>query len=138
MRKQIITVIVPYRTDFSKLVPVITIPNNTEISVKSGKAPDFSEPVEYIVTAKDGTTREYTVIVTVAPSSEKLIKEFGFAVPKAAGIINEVEKKISVTVPHGTALNELVPVFISSDNSKVFVEAMSRKAENPKEILQTL
>ncbi|NLK34501.1 MAG: hypothetical protein GX301_03495 [Gracilibacteraceae bacterium] len=221
---RIITVTVPYRTDFSKLVPVITIPDNTEISVKSGKAPDFSEPVEYIVTAKDGTsreytvivkrapssenlmtvfafryldpvikaevgheqkiielavpygtdrtklvasfrvspeavvnvngvvqisgeteqdftspvkyivtaqdgtTREYTVIVTAAPSSEKLMKEFGFAVPQAAGIINEAEKKISVTVPYGTALNEVVAVFISSDNSKVFIGSDEQKS----------
>ena len=38
----------PYRTDLSKLVPVIDIPDNTRISVKTGKEPDFSEPVEYV------------------------------------------------------------------------------------------
>lgn len=219
-----ITVTVPYRTDLSKLVPVIAIPDNTEVSVKSGKVPDFSEPVEYIVTAQDGTTkkytvivkralssenritvfafrtldpvikaevdqeqetvelavpygtdrskliasfkvspeavikvegveqfsgeteqdftnpvkyivtaqdgtsREYTVIVTVAPGSEKLIKEFGFAVPKVEGVINEVENQINVTVPYGTSLNELAAVFVSSENSKVLIGSDEQKS----------
>ena len=219
-----ITVTVPYRTDLSKLVPVITVPDNTEISVKWGKEPDFSVPVEYIVTAadgttkeytvivnrapssenlitvfafryldpvikaevgreqeiieltvpygtdrtkivasfrvspeavvkvkgeeqisgeteqdftnpvkyivtaQDGTTREYTVVVTAAPSSEKLMKVFGFAVPRVAGIINEAGKNITVAVPYGTALNELAAVFVSSDNSKVLIGNEEQKS----------
>jgi len=222
--KRIITVTVPYRTDLSKLVPVIDIPDNTRISVKSGKEPDFSKPVEYIVTAEDGTTKEYTVIVkkapnsenqitvfafrtlepvikaevgkeqktieltvpygtdrtklvasfkvspeavvkvegaeqvsgetvqdftnpvkyivtaqdgtareytvtvTVAPSSEKLIKEFGFSVPEAEGDINEAENQINVTVPFGTSLNRLAAVFVSSENSKVLIGRKEQKS----------
>ncbi|MEA4848266.1 MAG: hypothetical protein VB106_13640 [Clostridiaceae bacterium] len=116
-----ITVTVPYGTNLKELVPVITIPDNTYISPGSGKAQDFTGPVVYTVTAEDGTAKEYTVVVTAASSGEKLMKAFGFAFPQAAGVINEAEKKISVSVPHGTSLNGLAAVFVSSENSKVLI-----------------
>lgn len=45
------------------LTPEIKISNNGSISPKSGVAKDFTKPVEYTVTSKDGSTIKYTVKV---------------------------------------------------------------------------
>jgi hypothetical protein len=59
-----ITVVVPYGTDISSLNASITH-NGASISPVSGASQDFSSPVTYTVTAEDGTTADYTVIVTI-------------------------------------------------------------------------
>lgn len=124
---------VPYGTDRTKLVASFKISPEAVVRVEgkeqmSGETEnDFTNTVKYIVTAQDGSTREYKVIVTVIPSSEKLMKEFGFTVPRVAGVINELEKKISVIVPNGTLLNELAAVFVSSENSKVMIGSDEQK-----------
>jgi len=54
---------VPPGTDLTNLVPAITI---TGIKILPGSliAQDFSLPVQYVVTAEDGTTKTYIVVVT--------------------------------------------------------------------------
>lgn len=60
-----IDVLVPFGTDVEELVPTI-IHTGVSISPASGVAQDFTTPVDYTVTAADGTTKVYTVTVTVA------------------------------------------------------------------------
>jgi outer membrane protein assembly factor BamB len=62
-----ITATVPYGTPLTALVPYITITGKA-VSPASLTAEDFTNPVKYTVTAGDGTTKTYLVIVTVAPS----------------------------------------------------------------------
>jgi hypothetical protein len=60
-----ITVIVPYKeTDAAKLTPVVSFVG-ASLSPPSGTEQDFTNPIEYTVTAKDGTTQKYTVTVIV-------------------------------------------------------------------------
>jgi predicted DNA-binding antitoxin AbrB/MazE fold protein len=100
-----------------------------EIEQVSGKTRNnFTETVIYTVMAQDGSTEDYAVTVTVEKSSEKYIKEFGFDVPKAAGIIDEEKRTIYVTVPYGTELNGLKAVFRSSDYSTVMVGKTEQKS----------
>jgi hypothetical protein len=102
-----IAVIVPYGTSVTSLTPVITH-TGASISPLSGVPRDFSSPVDYIVTAADGSTETYTVTVTVASSSAKAIT--GFTITGATGvIINEAAKTIAVTVPYGTDATSLSP-----------------------------
>lgn len=62
-----IAVEVPYGTDVTKLKPTIVISKDATVSPKSGTQKDFTNPVSYVVTAEDGTTKQtYTVTVTVA------------------------------------------------------------------------
>lgn len=60
-----ISVVMPYGTDVSKLVPVISGNNIASITPGSGVMQDFSKPVTYTVTLADGTTKTYTATVYV-------------------------------------------------------------------------
>ncbi len=60
-----ISVVMPYGTDVSKLVPVISGNNIASITPGSGVMQDFSKPVTYTVTLTNGTTKTYTVTVYV-------------------------------------------------------------------------
>lgn len=60
-----ISVVMPYGTDVSKLVPVISGNNIASITPGSGVMQNFSKPVTYTVTLADGTTKTYTVTVYV-------------------------------------------------------------------------
>lgn len=119
-----ISITVPYRTDLSNLVPVITLPEKTVISVKWGVAPDFSKPVIYIVTAEDGTTKEYTVIVKKAQNSEKLITVFAFRElnPVVSAEVSQEQENIELSVPYGTDRTKLVASFKISPEAVVKVE----------------
>ena len=50
--------------DFASLKPTIEVSAGASVSPASGEAQDFTSPVEYTVTAQDGTTKIYTVTVT--------------------------------------------------------------------------
>lgn len=60
-----ISVVMPYGTDVSKLVPVISGNNIASITPGSGVMQDFSKPVTYTVTLTDGTVKTYTATVYV-------------------------------------------------------------------------
>lgn len=60
-----ISVVMPYGTDVSKLVPVISGNNITDMTPGSGVMQNFSKPLTYTVTLADGTTKTYTVTVYV-------------------------------------------------------------------------
>ncbi len=122
-KTQVINALVPYKTDLAKLVPDITIPDNTKVTPGSGIEQDFREPVEYKVTADDGTTREYTVLVECALNSAKSLTGFslkGFD-PIIEGEINEDLKTITATVPYGTDLTSLKASFVASPDACVKV-----------------
>lgn len=107
-----ISLTVPAGTDRTRLVPTIT---GTGLSVDpaSGVAHDFSSPAQYLVTAADGSTRNYTVTVSVAPSSAKEITRFTLA--GVDGAINGTG--ISLALPAGTNVTRLVPAIVHTGAS---------------------
>jgi ribosomal protein L13E/preprotein translocase subunit SecB len=125
-----ISVTVPYGTSRNGLVPAITH-TGAGISPASGMARDFSSPVQYTVSAENGTTAVYTVTVTVAGINAKAITGFSFADPAAAGIINEDAKTISVTVPYGTSRNGLVPAITHTGASISPVSGVAQNFNSP-------
>lgn len=133
-KQKTIELTVPYRTIVSSLKAAFTV--SQEATVKVGEVEqvsgetsnDFSESVVYTVIAQDGSTRNYTVKVTAAPSNEKLIKEFGFAAPRITGTIDEAAKSISVKLPYGTDVTNLAAVFKGSDNSTIKVNNNDQKS----------
>jgi len=121
-----ITATVPHGTDLTALVAAFT---TTGVSVKVGSvmqasgttANNFSQPVTYVVKAKDGSTASYTVTVAVAPppvSSAKAITVFLFVNPVySEGTIDEAAKTIHVAMPYGTNVNSLVASFLTTGSS---------------------
>ena len=65
-----ISVVMPYGTDVTKLIPIISGNNIASISPASGKMVNFSRPVTYTVTLTDGTVKQYTVTVYVQAGSK--------------------------------------------------------------------
>ena len=102
-----ISVTVPYGTNVTSLTPNIT---HTGSNYSPTGARNFSSPVSYTVTAADGTTQNYTVTVSAALNPAKVITTFTFPTsPVSNGVINEIAKTISITVPHGTSVTSLTP-----------------------------
>jgi photosystem II stability/assembly factor-like uncharacterized protein len=109
----------------------VTVPNGTDVtnlvadfsydgsSVNVGSTPqvsgtttnDFTNPVTYSVKAKDGSTQNYTVTVTIASplSSNKGITNYGFTNPAVAGTI--IGTNISVATPWYTNVNSMIAFF---------------------------
>lgn len=80
---------------------------------------NFSNPVEYIVTAKDGTTQKFTVEVEILLDSSKSILFFEVVSPLRVGVINESNKTISVKVPFETNIASLAPNIVISKNATI-------------------
>lgn len=105
-----ITINVPFGTDITKLVPTISFKGHT-INPLSRKATNFTNPVEYIVKAQDGTEVKYAVNVKTIASSEAELIEFTFKdfYPNIIGVLNTNTKIVGVDVPYGTDVTKLIP-----------------------------
>ena len=60
-----ISFLLPAGTDVTELVPTIEVSEGATVEPASGVAQDFTNPVNYTVTAQNGTTAVYTVTVIV-------------------------------------------------------------------------
>jgi|GEM_PF-5247650 len=117
-----ISLTVPYGTDVSTLVATFgstgaSVAVGTDVQVSGTTANDFASPVVYTVTAQNGSTKDYTVTVSVAANTSKDLTLFGFAglTPPVAGVISGTN--ISLTVPYGTDVSTLVATFGSTGAS---------------------
>ncbi|QXP52981.1 hypothetical protein [Cellulophaga sp. HaHa_2_1] len=101
-----ITVILPSTTDVTALSPSITH-TGASINPASGVAQDFTSPVEYTVTAADGTMQVYTITVSLAPalSSDKDITSFTID----GETVNDPSTAFTITLPAGTDVTALSP-----------------------------
>ncbi len=120
-----ITATVPNGTDVTALVATFT---STGASVKVGgvdqtsgtTANDFTNPVQYTVTAVDGTSVTYTVTITVAASDAKSLLSFSFeASNNSPNLTVDVPGAISgttitATVPFNTSVTALKATFATS------------------------
>lgn len=118
-----ISLTVPYGTDVTALVAVFT---TSGVSVKVGStvqvsgttANDFTSPVIYTVTAEDGSTKAYTVTVTLAAAtSDKDIT--AFSLPSATGYIDGTS--INLVYGNSTTLTNLAATFTLSANASAAV-----------------
>jgi PKD repeat protein len=125
-----ITVTVPYGTNVTALVPTITH-NGASINPASGIAQNFTNPIVYTVTAVDGTTRTYTVTVTVALNSAKSIT--AFTIPSQVGgtVINETAGTIAITMPFGTNVTALIPTITHTGASINPASGVPQNLTNP-------
>lgn len=118
-----IVVILPFGTNLTNLVAnfvstgsSVAVGAVTQIS--GATANDFTTPVNYTVTAADGSTATYSTTVTMADASAKALLSYGFAqYSGATGTIDEVAKTIAVTVPFGTDVTNLVATYATTGTS---------------------
>ena len=110
---QTIELTVPYGTNVTNLVPTIAH-IGASVNPPSGTASNFSSPQNYTVTAQNGSTKTYTVTVTVELNNSKDITSFKFSGinPEVTGTINENTQTIDLVVPDGTDLTNLVPTIV--------------------------
>lgn len=59
---------VPFGTDISNLIPSIEISPKASIGPAGGVSNNFTNPATYTVTAEDGSTKQFTVTVPIAPA----------------------------------------------------------------------
>ena len=102
------TLTVPYGTAVTALAPTYSISYGASCVPLSGSAMDFTYPVHYTVTAGDGKTQDYTVIVSVTPASTaKDMLTFG-----PGAVISGTN--ITWQVPYGADLTNLIPSYTLS------------------------
>lgn len=111
----------PYGTDVQTLVATFTttgasIKVGNETQVSGTTVNDFTSPVNYTVTAADGTSVNYTVTVVKADISWKAINSF--SIPDVPAAVGEMQEGgvIAVTVPYGTKVTNLVAIFTTTGN----------------------
>ncbi|MFA5050887.1 MAG: DUF5018 domain-containing protein [Patescibacteria group bacterium] len=129
-----IAITMSYGTVVTALVPTITVSAGASVNPASGVAHDFTSPVIYTVTAADGSTQAYTVIITVAGggggggggggsysySSAKAITAFSFAgLNPIIGTIDETNYTVLLVAPYGTDVTHLVPTITISDKARI-------------------
>lgn len=116
-----IKVEVPKGTALTNLRPTIVVADGGSVNPANNEEQNFSSPVDYVVTAEDGTTQEtYRVIITHKKSSEAEILQFT-ALGINAKFYNKVSpEKIVVYVDYGTHVgNSIIPTIRISDNATI-------------------
>ncbi|NSW45210.1 MAG: DUF5018 domain-containing protein [Bacteroidales bacterium] len=74
-----VDIVMPYGTDVTALVPTITVSQGASISPLSGVAQDFTNPVQYTVTAENGVNQKvWTVTVSLDAPVYTSIVEWTF------------------------------------------------------------
>jgi len=107
-----ITLEVLWGTPVNKLAPTIKIADRATIKPAPGSVNDFTRPVNFTVTAEDGSTTVYRVAVTILPkSSAKEITSCNFGACGVAAIDGEA---IHMAVPTSQPLAKLAPTFTLS------------------------
>ena len=115
-----VAVTVPFGTDRAALVAEFTTTGVkttiNEVEQISGKtANDFTNPLIYTVTAKDGTIADYTVSVAVAPRRDS--KDIISFVINGQSYSSITGTDIMVTVPYGLSKTTLIPAISHSGKS---------------------
>jgi len=105
-------------TDVSHMTPTIVVSTYATIEPESGVAQDFTNPVYYTVTAMNGTTTQYMVTAMVHDAeNEKSI--LSFVINGVEGEIEEMGRTVSLTMPEGTDVTQLVPTIEVSEGATV-------------------
>ena len=106
-----ITWTVLYTANLASLAPTFTVSGCASASPVSGSTQNFNSPVNYTVTAENGSTRIYRVIATNAPPSSAA-DILTITLAGASSVI--VGTNVTLLVPVGTVVTALAPTFTIS------------------------
>ncbi|MBV6645266.1 MAG: BspA family leucine-rich repeat surface protein, partial [Cyclobacteriaceae bacterium] len=114
-----ITVTVPFGTNLASLSPAITLLNQQASILPTGEQ-DFSEVVEYTVTAADGsTTRVWSVTVELAPNTATDILTFSIAEQTQEAVIDAVSGTVYIIVNSDADVSALSPAITLSEQASI-------------------
>ena len=116
-----ITLTLPSGTSLGNLTAVYTTSPKSSVTTGANTT-NFTNPVTYVVTAEDLTTKTYTVTVNISSGSQNTgadLLTFGFTNPSVTGVISG--SSVAVTVPFGTNVKSLVSTFTVSTGAIVKV-----------------
>lgn len=123
--KTIITAL-PSTTDLKSLTPYIEVSEKATVSPSSGVKIDFTSPVQYIVTAEDGSEVKYMVTISLddpllVKSAEKKMVVFRFDqfTPAETGTIDQTAKTVTAVLPKEADLGNLAPYIEVSEKAIV-------------------
>ncbi|MEI7596789.1 MAG: DUF5018 domain-containing protein [Bacteroidota bacterium] len=129
---------VAYGTNLTTLIPTIGVSIGATINPNSLVARDFTNPVTYIVTAENSTTKNWTITVTTAPfvSSDAEIVSFTHASQTGPAIINSANATVQLEVVYGTNLTAFNPsVTLSNGATSDPLTGSPYNATAPKELV---
>ncbi|MBU2915027.1 polysaccharide lyase family 7 protein [Reichenbachiella agariperforans] len=117
-----IALTVPYDTDVTALTPTVTHSTLASLSPASETTQDFRLPVDYTVTAEDGSKQVYTATVTKEEpplDSSNAILNFSFErlAPVVTAYVGEGE--IKAWIPDLSAASNLTPTIVISENATI-------------------
>ncbi|WP_405209182.1 hypothetical protein [Aquimarina sp. LLG6339-5] len=128
----VISLNVPSDTDITNLKPNIETSEGSAISPNPEEAQNFTNVVEYTVTAENGNSLTYKVIVLKEESSENEILSFDFLANENDVLTNAVDifgdisndvvtnlRVISLTVPSDTDVTNLKPSIEISEGATI-------------------
>ncbi len=114
-----ISVIMPYNTDRSHLTPIIALSDSASVNPESGVERDFSNTVNYTVSAENTNTRVYSVTVTNEKNDENLIQLFTISGQIGETVINQETHTIDIIMPFGTNRSALIPIIEISEAASI-------------------
>ncbi len=117
----------PNGTDLTALSPVVTI-TGISVAPASGQTVNFTNDVNYVVTAADGTTKTYVVSVGIVNGNgTKLITSFSILGVQGQITNGASSSTITLTLPAGTDLSAQTPTIVINGAS---ISPPSRVARN--------
>lgn len=115
-----VIVTMPGNIDVSNLKPVIEVSKGATVTPDGNTTQDFNSNVEYKVTAENGDTRTWTVLVDkkIIPGDNKILK---FSVDGQIGDteISHDAKTVSLKLPYNSDLSSVKPTIIVSAGATV-------------------
>lgn len=130
-----ITSYVPFGTSLDALTATFTLSDTTTayigttLQTSATTVNDFNVVVTYTTKAKNEMlTSEYTVDVIVNENTACELLSYNFAIPSATGAITPTVNGGTVTleVPYGTSLSNLVANFTISDSATVYISSIEQ------------
>lgn len=112
---------VPYKANLTNVRPNIVISEGASIEPSSGLAVDLTQDTMYRVRAEAGMDRDYEVVLTYLPNTEKQILDFEIeSIPAESQIIiEENSKTIIINVPFGTEIDKVKPQIVISEEASI-------------------
>ncbi|MGO4110403.1 S-layer homology domain-containing protein [Paenibacillus sp. YAF4_2] len=75
---------------------------------------DFTDPQTYTVFAENGLTQNYVVTVSLAEPPSPAKELTSFQINNLVGVVDQVNHTVTITVPYGTNVTQLTPIFMST------------------------